>query len=71
MIFWEGSLHAESMNRAAWHLDTSVQKGNPSDDPDSLAHYPKPIRAEAASRSGGPEVGQGPDLVLSKHLSDG
>lgn len=41
------------------------------DDPDSLAHYPKPIRAGMASRIRGPGVGQGVDLVLSKHLSDG
>lgn len=26
MIFWEGSLHTESMNRAAWHVDTVVQE---------------------------------------------
>lgn len=26
MIFWEGPLYPESMKRAAWHLDTSVQE---------------------------------------------
>lgn len=38
------------------------------DDPDSLVHYPKPIRAGTASQMGGPRVGWGLDLVHSEHL---